>query len=48
MATGAPGTVWLHVVGFQDPKKAQVNNTATSIIIDKNIYNYIYIYIYCR
>ena len=41
MATGAPGTVWLHVVGFQDPKKAQVNNTATSIIIDKNIYNYI-------
>ena len=48
MATGAIGHthVRLHVVGFQDPKKAQINNTATSIIIDKNIYIYNYIYIY--
>ena len=36
--------VRLHVVGFQDSKKAQVNTTATNIIIDTNIYIYIYIY----
>ena len=48
MATGALGHthVRLHVVDFQDSKKAQVNITATSIIIDTNIYIYIYIYIY--
>ena len=48
MATGALGHIHvrLHVVGFQVPKKAQVNNTTTSIIIDTNIYIYIYIYIY--
>ena len=46
MATGALGHthVRLHVVGFQDSKKAQVNTTATNIIIDTNIYLYIYIY----
>ena len=42
MATGALGHTHarLHVVGFQDSKKAHVNTTATatSIIIDKNIY----------
>ena len=48
MATGALGHthVQLHVAGFQDSKKAQVNTTATSIIIDTNIYIYIYIYTY--
>ena len=48
MATGALGHthVRLDVVGFQDSKKAQVNTTATSIIIDTNIYIYIYINIY--
>ena len=45
MATGALGHthVRLHVVDFHVPKKAQLNNTATSIIIDTNIYIYIYI-----
>ena len=44
MATGALGHthVRLHVAGFQDSKKAQVNTTATNIIIDTNIYIYIY------
>ena len=45
----------LHVVGFQDSKKVQVHTTATSIIVDTNIYLsiylsiylYIYIYIIC-
>ena len=48
MATGALGHthVQLRVVGFQDSKKAQVNTTATSIIIGTNIHIYIYIYIY--
>ena len=48
MATGALGHthVRLHVAGFQDSKKAQVNTTATNIIIDTNIYINIYIYIY--
>ena len=44
MATGALGHthVRLHVVDFQDSKKAQVNTTATNIIIDTSIYIYIY------
>ena len=38
MTTGALGHthVRLHVVGIQDPKKAQVNTRATSIIIHTN------------
>ena len=38
MATGALGHthVRLHVVGIQDPEKAQVNTRATSIIIHTN------------
>ena len=38
MATGALGYthVRLHVIGIQDPEKAQVNTRATSIIIQTN------------
>ena len=38
MATGALGhtLVRLPVVGFQDPKKAQVNNIVTTMIIHTN------------
>ena len=59
MATGTLGHthVQLHVLGIQDPNKAQVNTRATMIIIHTNIYThthtqththiiYIYIYIY--
>ena len=56
MATGALGHthVRLHVVGIQDPNKAQINTRPTRITIYTNIYThtytnkrtYIYIYIY--
>ena len=48
MATGALGHTHLRldVVGFQDSRKAQVNTTATNIIIDRNIYISLYLYLY--
>ena len=58
MATGALGHIhiWLHVLGIQDPNKAQVNTRATRLIIHTKIYQHtqphthththIYIYIY--
>ena len=60
MATGALGHIhiWLHVLGIQDPNKAQVNTRATRLIIHTKIYQhtqphthththtYIYIYIH--
>ena len=47
MATGALGHthVRLHVLGIQDPNKAQVNTRATMIIIHTNIYTHTHIYI---
>ena len=48
MATGALGHthVRLHVLGIQDPNKAQVNTRATMIIIHTNIYTHTHIYKY--
>ena len=47
MVTGALGHthVRLHVLGIQDPNKAQVNTRATMIIIHTNIYTHTHIYI---
>ena len=47
MTTGALGHIhiWLHVLGIQDPNKAQVNTRATMIIIHTNIYTHTHIYI---
>ena len=48
MATGALGHthVSLHVLGIQDPNKAQVNTRATRIITYKHIYIHQHIYMY--
>ena len=48
MVTGALGYthVRLHVLGIQDPNKAQVNTRATKIIIHRNIHRHTHTHIY--